>query len=43
MLEALDHLERRHGGAAALLQREGITERDLDALRDAMTEPVSPA
>ena len=43
MLEALDHLERRHGGAGALLRREGLADHDLDALRDALTEPVSAA
>lgn len=41
MLEALDHLERRHGGAAALLGREGIGDADLVRLRDLLTEPVS--
>jgi protein-tyrosine phosphatase len=41
MLEALGHLEQRHGGPAALLRREGLTQPELDALRDALTEPVS--
>jgi hypothetical protein len=41
MLEALDHLERRHGGAAALLRREGITEPELEQLRAALTESIS--
>jgi protein-tyrosine phosphatase len=41
MLDALDHLERRHGGAAGLLGREGIAAPDLDRLRDVLTEPVS--
>ena len=41
MLEALNHLERRHGGAAALLRREGIGDPELDRLRDLLTEPVS--
>ena len=41
MLEALDHLDRRHGGAASLLGREGITEPELDRLRDTLTEAVS--
>ncbi|MDQ2966168.1 MAG: tyrosine-protein phosphatase [Chloroflexota bacterium] len=39
MLEALDHLERRHGGAAALLRRNGVTDDELVRLRDLLTEP----
>jgi protein-tyrosine phosphatase len=39
MLEALDHLERMHGGAAALLDREGFGGDDLDRLRELLTEP----
>lgn len=39
MLEALDHLERRHGGAAALLLRNGLTEDELSRLADVLTEP----
>jgi protein-tyrosine phosphatase len=38
MLEALDHLERVHGGAAALLEREGFGAADLDRLRELLTE-----
>ncbi len=39
MLEALDHLERVHGGAPALLARHGFGERDLARLRELLTEP----
>jgi len=39
MLEALEHLEGRHGGAAALLLRNGLTETDLARLRELLTEP----
>lgn len=40
ILQALDHLERRHGGARALLSREGLSERDLDHLVERLTEPA---
>jgi protein-tyrosine phosphatase len=40
MLEALDHLDRVHGGAAALLEREGFAADDLERLRELLTEPV---
>jgi protein-tyrosine phosphatase len=39
MIEALDHLERRHGGAAALLLQNGLTEAELERLVDLLTEP----
>jgi protein-tyrosine phosphatase len=39
MLEALDHLERVHGGAVALLEREGFGGEDLARLRELLTEP----
>lgn len=39
MLEAIDHLERVHGGAATLLEREGFGADDLDRLRALLTEP----
>lgn len=39
MLEALDHLDRVHGGARALLEREGFGAEDADRLRDLLTEP----
>jgi protein-tyrosine phosphatase len=41
MLEALDHLERRHGGARALLLREGLTSAELDRLTDLLTERIA--
>jgi protein-tyrosine phosphatase len=41
MLEALDHLERRHGGARALLLREGLTSAELDRLTELLTERVA--
>jgi protein-tyrosine phosphatase len=40
MLGALEHLERRHGGAGALLRRTGLTEREVDALVERLTEPA---
>jgi protein-tyrosine phosphatase len=40
MLDAVDHLERRHGGARALLRRQGLGESDLDRIVDRLTEPV---
>jgi len=40
MAEALEHLERRHGGAAALLSREGLTDAELDRLTELLTERV---
>jgi protein-tyrosine phosphatase len=39
MLQALDHLERRHGGAAALLRTNGLTDEELDRLTELLTEP----
>jgi protein-tyrosine phosphatase len=39
MLEVLDHLERRHGGAQALLLRNGLSSDDLARLNDLLTEP----
>ena len=43
MLEALDHLERVHGGAPALLARHGFGEGDLERLRELLTEPSTRA
>lgn len=40
MLEALDHLERVHGGPAALLANHGFTDRDLARLHDLLTEAI---
>ena len=42
MLAALEHLDRRHGGAAALLRRNGLTDAELDALVERLTEPSPP-
>jgi protein-tyrosine phosphatase len=39
MLEVLEHLERRHEGARALLRRNGLTNGDLARLDDLLTEP----
>lgn len=41
MLEALHHLDRRHGGARGLLERHGLTASDLDRLGGLLTEPVA--
>jgi protein-tyrosine phosphatase len=43
MLDALDHLERVHGGAPALLARHGFGEGDLERLRELLTEPSAPS
>ncbi|HEY3522923.1 MAG TPA: tyrosine-protein phosphatase [Candidatus Limnocylindrales bacterium] len=37
--DTLDHLERRHGGARALLVRNGLTHADVDRLAEVLTEP----
>lgn len=36
--DALEHLDRRHGGAQAFLRRNGVTDVELDRLRDSLTE-----
>ena len=41
MLDALVHLDRRHGGARTLLRREGLGDDELDRLTDLLTEPVA--
>jgi protein-tyrosine phosphatase len=41
MLEAMDHLERVHGGATALLERQGFGGTAIDRLRDVLTEPTT--
>ena len=43
MLEALDHLDRHHGGASSLLLRNGLTEPELDRLVELLTEPTGGA
>jgi protein-tyrosine phosphatase len=44
MLESLDHLERKHGGARRLLARRGLSGADLDRLTELLTEPkAAPA
>ncbi len=40
MASALDHLHERHGGSRALLRAQGITDAEIDALVDRLTEPV---
>jgi protein-tyrosine phosphatase len=40
MLEALDHLTTRHGGATAFLARHGLGGADVARLRDLLTEPT---
>jgi hypothetical protein len=40
MASALEHLDRVHGGAAALLRVQGITQGQIDDLVDALTEPA---
>lgn len=41
MTDALDHLRRRHGGAAELLARHGIEAAEIDRLHDLLTEPLA--
>ena len=43
MLGALEHLERRHGGARSLLRANGVTEGEVDRLIDLLTEPFPGA
>jgi protein tyrosine/serine phosphatase len=40
MLAALEHLDRRHGGARGLLRAGGLTESDLEALTELLTSAV---
>jgi protein-tyrosine phosphatase len=40
MVEALRHLEGRHGGAAAFLREHGLTDAELDRLDQLLTEPA---
>jgi protein-tyrosine phosphatase len=41
MLQALDHVERRHGGARGLLRNHGLAKEELDRLTELLTE-VAP-
>lgn len=41
MRGALEHLERQHGGPAALLRRHGLTGAELDALVERLTHPAA--
>src|SRR2546423_12055232 len=41
MLQALEHLQRRHGGARARLSPAGASQHQLDRLTDLMTERVA--
>ncbi|MFN8630906.1 MAG: tyrosine-protein phosphatase [Chloroflexota bacterium] len=43
MASALDHLRDAHGGVRALLRSGGLTEAELDALVDRLTEPTEVA
>jgi hypothetical protein len=43
MITSLEHLDRSHGGARALLERNGLTPAELDRLSDVLTEPVVEA
>ena len=40
MTETLEHLDQAHGGARALLRREGISDADVDRLVERLTEPT---
>ena len=40
MESALRHLDERHGGARSLLLRHGISNREMDALVERLTEPA---
>ncbi len=41
MASALEHLDRVHGGAQALLHRQGIAQSDIDRLVGLLTEPTT--
>jgi protein-tyrosine phosphatase len=41
MLRAIEHLERRHGGARRLLRANGLTEAEIERLADLLTEPIA--
>jgi protein-tyrosine phosphatase len=40
MAGALEHLDQAHGGARALLRRQGFANADIDELVERLTEPV---
>ncbi len=40
MANALEHLDRVHGGARSLLRREGVTDAEADRLVALLTEPA---
>jgi protein-tyrosine phosphatase len=40
MLDSLDHLDRQHGGSAAFMLRNGLTQSELDRLADLLTQPT---
>ena len=42
MEDALEHLDREHGGARALLRRHGLVDAQLELLVDRLTEPAWP-
>ncbi len=42
MAEALAHLDAAHGGARALLRRQGLSDAAIDRLIDRLTEPGGP-
>jgi protein-tyrosine phosphatase len=41
MAGALAHLDRQHGGARALLRRQGVTDEEMDRLIGLLTEPAA--
>jgi hypothetical protein len=41
ILAALEHLDRRHGGARGLLRSGGLSEADLDELTERLTAPAA--
>ncbi len=41
METSLEHLDERHGGAASLLRAHGMTDAELAALVELITEPAT--
>jgi len=37
---ALEHLDTAHDGARSLLRRQGVTDAEIDALVERLTEPA---